>query len=88
MSTCGTGCTRRCSFASVRTAAPTGWIAWSPSCGGSKHLLEETSNTRAVALLDEFLEKKGEKLVEEPLMRAVIQRDLWPVFNWLEGEHS
>lgn len=54
---------------------------------GSKHLLEEKSNKRAVALLEEFLKKKAEKLVEDPLKRAVLQRDLWLVFNWLEHEH-
>jgi hypothetical protein len=55
---------------------------------GSKHLLEEKSNTRVIALLEEFLKKKGEKLVEDPLKRAVLQRDLWLVFNWLEADHG
>jgi hypothetical protein len=54
---------------------------------GSKHLLEGRSHKRAVALLEEFLKNKGEKLVEDPLKRAVLQRDLWLVFNWLEGDH-
>ncbi len=54
---------------------------------GSKHLLEEKSNKRVVALLEEFLKKKGEKRVEDPQKRAVLQRDLWLVFNWLEGDH-
>jgi hypothetical protein len=54
----------------------------------SKHLLEERSRKRAVALLEEFLKDKGEKLVEDPLKRAVLQRDLWLVFNWLEGDHD
>src|SRR6516164_10907856 len=55
---------------------------------GSKHLLEEKSHQRAVALLEEFLKDNGEKLVEDPLKRAVLQRDLWLVFNWLEDEHD
>src|SRR6516165_198867 len=55
---------------------------------GSKHLLEEKSHQRAVALLEEFLKNNGGKLVEDPLKQAVLQRDLWLVFNWLEGEHS
>ena len=55
---------------------------------GSKHLLEEQSHQRAVALLEEFLKNNGEKLVEDPLKQAVLQRDLWLVFNWLEGEHG
>jgi hypothetical protein len=56
--------------------------------GRSKHLLEEKSNKRVVALLEEFLKKKCEKLVKDPLKRAVLQRDLWLVFNWLEGDHG
>ena len=56
--------------------------------GASKHLLEEKSNKQAVALLEEFLKKKEPKLIEDPLKRAVLQRDLWLVFNWLEGDHG
>jgi hypothetical protein len=55
---------------------------------GSRHLLEAQSHRRALALLEEFLKQKGENLVEDPLKRAVLQRDLWLVFNWLEGHHS
>jgi hypothetical protein len=54
----------------------------------SKHLLEKRSHKRAVALLEEFLKNKGEALVEDPLKRAVLQCDLWLVFNWLEGSHG
>jgi hypothetical protein len=54
----------------------------------SKHMLEDRSNQRAVALLEEFLHDEGVKLVEDPLKRAVLQRDLWLVFNWLEEEHG
>jgi hypothetical protein len=50
----------------------------------SKHLLEERSHTRAMAVLEEFLKNDGEKLIDDPLKRAVLQRDLWMVFNWLE----
>jgi hypothetical protein len=55
---------------------------------GSKHLLEERSHRRAVALLDEFLKNNGEKLIDDPVKRAVLQRDLWLVFNWLEAHHG
>jgi hypothetical protein len=55
---------------------------------GSKHLLEERSNKWAVALLEEFLKNNGEKLIEDPVKRAVLQRDLWLVFDWLEGDHG
>lgn len=50
----------------------------------SKHLLEERSHMRAMAVLEEFLKSNGEKLIDDPLKRAVLQRDLWLVFNWLE----
>jgi hypothetical protein len=55
---------------------------------GTKHMLEPRSCDRAARLLDEFLEKKGEKLIDDPLKRAVLQRDLWLVFNWVDGNHG
>jgi hypothetical protein len=55
---------------------------------GTKHLLEPRSCDRAVALLDEFIEKRGERLIDDPLKRAVLQRDLWLVFNWVDGDHG
>jgi hypothetical protein len=38
--------------------------------------------------LEEFVKNKGEKLIDDPLKRALLQRDLWLVFNWLEGRHE
>jgi hypothetical protein len=49
----------------------------------SNHLLAGASHDRAIALLNKFVEKQGEKLIDDPLKRAVLQRDLWLVFNWL-----
>jgi hypothetical protein len=49
----------------------------------SKHLLAGDSHDRAIALLNEFVEKQGEKLIDDSLKRAALQRDLWLVFNWL-----
>lgn len=49
----------------------------------SKHLLAGERHKRVVALLDEFLAKDGHKLVIDPLQRAVLQHDLWAVFDWL-----
>jgi hypothetical protein len=54
---------------------------------GSRHLLEGPSHRRALALLEELLKDQGEKRVEDPVKRAVLQRDLWLVFQWLEGDH-
>jgi hypothetical protein len=45
-------------------------------------LLEEPSHTNAVAVLDEFLAAHGEALIRDPLKRAMLQRDLWAVFDW------
>ncbi|HEV3256014.1 MAG TPA: hypothetical protein VG013_03975 [Gemmataceae bacterium] len=54
---------------------------------GSRHLLAGPSHERGVKLLKEFLDKHGEKLIEDPLKRALLQRDLWMVFSWLHGMH-
>src|SRR5207248_1090535 len=53
-----------------------------------KFLLQGPSHERAVRLLSEFVETRGETLVDDPLKRAVMQRDLWIVFDWLEGPHT
>jgi hypothetical protein len=37
----------------------------------------------AIAVLDEFLERGGDKLVHDPLRRALFQRDLWALFDAL-----
>jgi hypothetical protein len=42
----------------------------------------------ALAVLDEFLAKGGEKLVREPAKRAFLQRDLWAVFDWTRSWHT
>lgn len=47
----------------------------------TKRLLEGPTHAAAVALLDEFL-VDGHKLVRDPIKRAVMQRDLWTVFDW------
>lgn len=51
----------------------------------TKHLLEGKSHELAIAVLDEFLEKHGEKLLPDPLHRAILQRDLWALFDWSTG---
>jgi hypothetical protein len=48
----------------------------------TQHLLAGDSHRQAVAVLDEFLDRKGERLVNDPFKRAVLQRDLWAVFDW------
>jgi hypothetical protein len=48
----------------------------------TRHLLEGESHEQAIAVLDEFLTASGENLVHDPLKRAILQRDLWAVFDW------
>src|SRR5947207_9428521 len=54
-------------------------LLWSET---RRHLLEGKSHEQAIAVLDEFLAERGEKLVKDPLKRAILQRDLWAVFDW------
>ncbi len=57
-------------------------LLWS----NSRYLLEGKAADRAAAVLEEFLRDKGELLIDDPLKRAVLQRDLWLVANWLAGK--
>ena len=47
------------------------------------YLLSEPSHQQAIQLLDEFLASHAENLINDPLKRAMFQRDLWAVFDWL-----
>jgi hypothetical protein len=48
----------------------------------SEHLLTGPSHERALRVLDEFLQAHAENLIHDPLKRALLQRDLWAVFDW------
>src|SRR5579863_6457203 len=48
----------------------------------SEHLLAGPSHDRALRVLDEFLQTHAENLIHDPLKRALMQRDLWAVFDW------
>ena len=50
--------------------------------GFSTHLLEPKSHSHAVRILDEFLETHAENLIRDPVKRAILQRDLWAIFDW------
>jgi hypothetical protein len=52
------------------------------------HLLEGSSHTRALAVLDEFLSRHGETLIRDPLKRAFLQHDLWVLFDWAAQDRS
>ena len=48
----------------------------------TRYLLEGESHAVALKLLDEFLATAGERLVTDAMRRALLQRDLWAVFDW------
>jgi hypothetical protein len=54
----------------------------------TEHLLSQPSHQRALSVLDEFLGQHGEDRVRDPLKRAMLQRDLWAVFDWSVFERS
>src|SRR5256885_10389706 len=49
----------------------------------STYLLMEPHHGQVLAILNEFLVKRGENLIAQPLKRALFQHDLWAVFDWL-----
>src|SRR5262249_8765434 len=51
----------------------------------SKHLLEGPSHEQAISLLDAFLNRHEDRLIRDPLKRAILQRDLWSVFGISAG---
>ncbi len=47
------------------------------------YLLNGVSHQQAIQVLDEFLTTHAENLIENPLKRAMFQRDLLAIFDWL-----
>jgi hypothetical protein len=57
----------------------------------TQHVLAGPAYRETVALLDEFSRTHSEQLIRDPVRRAMFQRDLWAVFDWLAqptDEHS
>ena len=48
----------------------------------TKYLLRDPANRQALTVLDEFLSKHAEQAISDPLKRAILQRDLWAIFDW------
>jgi hypothetical protein len=48
-----------------------------------RFLLDDEAFAKCDAVLDEFLSQHGDERIREPLKRAVLQRDLWAVFDVL-----
>jgi hypothetical protein len=53
-----------------------------------QHLLSEPSHGVALRMLDQFLRTHAENLTKDPLKRAMLQRDLWDVFDWSVQQYS
>jgi hypothetical protein len=49
----------------------------------STYLLTGPRYQLVLRLMDELLDKRGEKLIAHPLQKALFQHDLWAVFDWL-----
>lgn len=49
----------------------------------TKHILSRSEYPQTAKLLDDFIATHAERLVEEPVKRALFQRNLWAVFLWL-----
>jgi hypothetical protein len=54
----------------------------------TEYLIEEPSHKQAMDLFDEFLSTHAERLITDPLKRAVLQRDLLAVFGWVSSRYS
>lgn len=48
--------------------------------------LDGVSHQQAIQVLDEFLTAHAENLIRDPLKRAMFQRDMWAVFDWLASQ--
>jgi hypothetical protein len=46
------------------------------------YLLAQPSHGKALRILDEFLQTHAENQIHDPVKRAMLQRDLWAVFDW------
>lgn len=53
-----------------------------------RYLLDDPPFAKCDAVLDEFLAAHGEKNFTDPLTRALLQRDLWAVFDLLQTERE
>lgn len=61
-----------------------GWDATDPLLWpDTTHLFQGDTHQQTIQLLEEFFATNGETFIHDPLKRAMLQRDLWAVFDWL-----
>jgi len=53
-----------------------------PLWSHTPYLLSNPSHKQAIGILDEFLQTHAENLIHDPIKRAILQRDVWDVFDW------
>jgi hypothetical protein len=55
----------------------------------TEHLLSGSSHQRALSILDEFLRTHAEDQIRDPVKKAMLQCNLWALFDWsaLIGAH-
>jgi hypothetical protein len=53
-----------------------------PLWDSTQYLLSKPSHESVLRVLDEFLQTHAERLIRDPVKRAILQRDLWAVFDW------
>jgi len=54
----------------------------------TRHLLTSPSREQAIQVLDEFIRGRGERSIRDPVKRAILQRDLWALFDWSARDRS
>lgn len=48
----------------------------------TRYLLSDPAAQQAIDTLDEIISTRAERQVKDPLKRAILQRDLWAIFDW------
>jgi hypothetical protein len=51
-------------------------------------IVDQREFVRCNAVLEEFLQQHGERLIRDPVKRAVFQRDLWAVFDIVQSDEN
>jgi hypothetical protein len=54
-------------------------LLWSQT----RFVMTGESHRRAIACLDEFIHGHAERAVQDPVKRAILQHDLWALFDWV-----
>src|SRR5579859_7467376 len=49
---------------------------------GTRYLLEGSSHSAAVRVMDRVIKSHGERMIQDPLRRVMLLRELWQLFDW------